>query len=176
MGIATLSLAAIAVNDRTAVDALFDRVIATLRAEGFCIAGYVQRETPDARECCPETLVEDVETGALVRISQALGAGSKGCRLDPQALAGVAGAALARLDTPPDLMVLNRFGKGESEGRGLRVVFEKALELEIPVLTCVKENYRPAWVDYAGELAGTLPADEDAVLAWCRAALGNQRN
>lgn len=170
-----IRLAAITLEEGVAVDPLFDTIVATLRDEGWQVAGYVQREIPNELGCSPEMLVEDVESGERLCISQALGPGSAGCRLDPQALANVAGLALVRLDERPDLLVLNRFGKGESEGMGLRAVIEKAASLNIPVLTSVKDTYRSAWMDYAGELSAILPASADAALAWCRAAITAQR-
>lgn len=38
-----------------------------------------------------------------------------------------------------DLFVVNRFGKRESEGAGFCCVIERAIELELPVLTVVKD-------------------------------------
>lgn len=54
--------------------------------------------------------------------------GAKGCRLDPRALAALSGSLLGELDAGTQLLVLNRFGKGESEGHGFRAVIEQVFQ------------------------------------------------
>lgn len=162
-------LAAIRFGKDFHVDGVFDAAIVALRADGLRIAGFVQREAPDPSTCCDITYLEDIETGRRHRISQALGAGSRGCKLDPQALAGVCGDLVGTLEERVDLLVLNRFGKGESDGHGFRVVIERALDLGIPVLTAVRDTYEAAFEEFAGDLAALLPAETDAVVDWGRA-------
>jgi len=164
-------LAAIYFSRDEGVDAVLKAAAETLKAEGRCIGGFVQHDTPDPVACCSITHVEDVMTGARHRITQALGAGSKGCRLDPQALAEVAGQMLTTLDDGVDMLVLNRFGKGEADGQGLRSVIEKAMDLGVPVLIAVRDNYREDWEAFSGELAVALPPDAEHVAAWGRAVL-----
>ncbi len=72
----------------------------------------------------------------------------------------------AELETCPDLLVLNRFGRGESEGRGFRDLIARALEMGVPVLTAVRPTYGGAWAAFGGDLACDLPVEADAVLAW----------
>ena len=164
-------LAAIHFGKDEGVDAVLKVAVDLLQADGARIGGFVQHDTEDPVACCSITHVEDVMTGARHRITQALGAGSRGCRLDPQALADVAGRLLATLDDGVDLVVLNRFGKGEADGQGLRAVIEKALVLGVPVLIAVRDNYREDWEAFAGELAAALPLDAERIAEWGRAAL-----
>ncbi|AYD02595.1 DUF2478 domain-containing protein [Neorhizobium sp. NCHU2750] len=166
-------LAAIPAEEAGDAVPLLRDILAALRADGRSIAGNIQREIATDGICCPDMVLEDIETGELHCISQSLGPGASACRLDSQALAMVAGRMLVNLDTlpGPDLLLLNRFGKAEAEGRGLRAVFEKAASLGVPVLTCVKQDYRAAWSDYTGPLSTTLAATRDEVLAWCRSAI-----
>ncbi|WP_419913209.1 DUF2478 domain-containing protein [Hoeflea sp.] len=169
-------LAAIRFGKDFHVDGVFDTAIAALRAEGLRIVGFVQRETPDPTTCCDITYLEDIVTGQRHRISQALGAGSRGCKLDPQALADVCGDLVGTLEERVDLLILNRFGKGESDGHGFRVVIEKALDLGIPVLTAVRDTYEPAFEEFAGDLAILLPAEHGAVVGWGKAVAGSMRS
>ncbi|MEI2386140.1 DUF2478 domain-containing protein [Breoghania sp. JC706] len=165
-------LAAIAAEDKSSVEPLFDTVIAKLQGEGRSIAGFVQRGACDDSGCRNVTSMEDVETGERITIMQVLGSTSQSCQLDPDRLARVTVLALARLQTRPELAIVNRFGRAEAEGGGMRAVFEKALDLEIPVLTTISQDYRSQWSDYVGDLSyALLPARPDAVLAWCRDAL-----
>ncbi len=163
--------AAIRVGRDRPVDDILGAVARMLQAEGLAVAGFLQRESGGDGECCNRIDLEDIATGEYHVISQALGSGAQGCRLDPQALAGVAGPLLSALDTRPDLLILNRFGKGESEGQGFRAVIEEACARGIPLLTAVRESYVEAWQAFAGELGVVLAPDSEIVVAWARGAI-----
>ena len=163
--------AAIRVERDRPVDHILEAVARVLQKEGVIVAGFLQRESAGDGECCNRIDLEDIASGEHHIISQALGSGARGCRLDPQSLAGVAGPLLAGLDTRPDLLILNRFGKGESEGQGFRAVIEDACARGIPLLTAVRENYVEAWQGFAGELGVVLAPDEAVVVEWARAAV-----
>lgn len=163
-------LAAIRFEPEDGIDALLERVVRYLQAEGVKVSGYLQRESLDPNACCNISHLEDVSDGTWHRISQALGSGSRGCRLDPRALADLSGLLLARLETDTDFLVLNRFGKGESEGQGFRAVIERAFDHGIPVLTAVRETYAPAWDAFTDGNATLLPADVPAILSWVQTA------
>jgi len=163
-------LAAIRFKPEDGIDALLERVVRYLQVEGVKVSGYLQRESLDPNACCNISHLEDVSDGTWHRISQALGSGSRGCRLDPRALADVSGLLLARLETDTEFLVLNRFGKGESEGQGFRTVIERAVDLDIPVLTAVRETYAPAWDAFTDGSATLLPADASSIITWARQA------
>ena len=116
-------------------------------------------------------LLVDVGCGTATGISQDLGAGAQGCRLDSAALAGAVGPLLAAMDEGPDLVIVNRFGKDEAEGRGFRAVFEKACELGIPVLTVVREAYLDDWRAMTGSACNELPAHAGRLEDWLAAHL-----
>ena len=155
------------------IDPLLESAARTLRAMGYRVGGFVQEERI-ADGCCAATYLRDIEDGRSVLITQILGAEAKGCRLDPQRLAEACVGLLDSLDGGVDLLVLNRFGKDEAEGRGFRTVIEKALGLGIPVLFGVREAYAPALVEFAGDYGTTLAADEAAITAWCVDVLGRR--
>jgi len=160
-------------HDREPVDPLLEAAAHTLRTMGYRVGGFVQEERI-ADGCCAATYLRDVEDGRSVLITQILGAGAKGCRLDPQRLAEASVGLLDSLDGGIDLLVLNRFGKDEAEGRGFRAVIEKALGMGIPVLFGVREAYAPAMRDFAGDYGTTLAPDEAAITAWCVDVLGRR--
>lgn len=161
-----IALAAVRFGDKDRIDELLETVARSVQARGCSVAGFLQRETPDGPGCCPATFLESIATGEQTRISQALGAGSRGCRLDPCALAGVTGHLLADLDAGTQLLVLNRFGKGESDGHGFRSVIEKACGLGVPVLTTVRATYEPAWNAFADGLGVFLVPEIAHVRQW----------
>lgn len=162
-----LPVASIPIRPGIDIDALLHAVVCDLRAEGFRLAGFLQaRGGGDVR-------LSDLAGGGSHGITQRLGPGSHGCKLDPRGLAEAAAVALAALNGRPDLLVIPRFGKAEVEGEGLRAVIARACELQIPVLVAVREASAPAWQDFTGGLARTLPAELGAVLHWCRTALAH---
>lgn len=164
-------LGAIIYRDGQGVDPLIAGVVHVLRAEGAAICGVLQHETANPGNCCASMYLENISNGLYLRLSQELGRGSQGCRLNPHALAESSGQLLLEMDEHPDLLVLNRFGKGEAEGHGFRAVLEKAYHLQIPVLIGVKETYRSAWDDFAGEFSRALKVDSRSVLEWCMKAI-----
>jgi nucleoside-triphosphatase THEP1 len=164
-------LAAIPFAQDQAVDQMLEYVARTLVSEGYRVAGFIQYSQEIAGRCCGAVDVEDIATGKRIQIMQPLGRQAKGCRLDPQAMAAVTARALAMLEEGPDILILNRFGKGESEGKGLRAAFEAASLAGVPVLTSVKETYLEPWRGFAGGMSSDLAPDPDAVLRWCREAI-----
>ncbi|MDE3121357.1 MAG: DUF2478 domain-containing protein, partial [Paracoccaceae bacterium] len=40
----------------------------------------------------------------------------------------------------------------------------------------VRQDYAPAWADFTGGAAATLPADKGAILAWAGAAIAAARS
>ncbi len=153
---------------RGAGDALLLGLSQRLIAEGWTLAGVVQinRETRPDRHCDMDLQLLGDETN--VRISQDLGAGSKGCRLDAQGLAAAVGLVEARLATRPDLLIINKFGQSELDGRGFRPVIGRALVEGIPIVTSINPRNAVAFAHFAGGLAERIEAREDALLAWCR--------
>ena len=159
-------LAAILAAKDVTVDQLLASVAHRARQAGLRVAGFLQRRETGGEECCRDIEIEHIGTGVTQIISQALGSGSKGCRLDPAALADVAGALLAELDDGADILILNRFGKGETEGHGFRSIIETAYARRIPVLTVVRETYVEGWNDFAGDCGVLLAPESQAVLGW----------
>ncbi|MEJ5081313.1 DUF2478 domain-containing protein [Ochrobactrum sp. MYb379] len=159
-------LAAILADKDISVDPLLAAVAARAVECGFKVAGFLQHRGPETDECCREIVIERLGSGVRQIISQPLGSGSRGCRLDPSALADVAGSLLAEIEAGADLLILNRFGKGETEGQGFRTVIELAYAKQIPVLTVVRETYVEGWNEFAGDCGVLLTAEHKSVLAW----------
>ena len=162
-------IAAIRCPEGVSVDAVLARAAARLRAEGVRLAGHVQGIRPGRSG--EVTVVEDLVTGAARPITQELGPGAAGCSLDPAALADVAAGLLAQLDGKVDLLVVNRFGKAEAEGRGLRAAIERAVLNGVPVLTVLRAGHAAAWDQFTGGEAVLLEPEDEAILIWARLAI-----
>ncbi|MEX5727180.1 nucleoside-triphosphatase THEP1 [Rhodovulum iodosum] len=165
-------LAFFSTEGRGAADAMLCDVAARLRSEGVRLAGAVQVNLgrPDRARCDMDLHV--LNGTEVVRISQNLGAGSSGCRLDPGGLeraVGLAEAALAGGGV--DLVIVNKFGKQEIEGRGFRPLIGEALAAGLPVLIAVNTGNLEEFHAFSAGIAEALPPEEDRILAWCRSAL-----
>lgn len=165
-------LGVIEATGQGAGDRLLFAAAAQLQAAGLRLAGAVQanRDRSDRRNCDMDL---HVLTGAdVVRISQDLGVNSRGCRLDAAGLERVAGLVAAALDQPlrPELLIINKFGKQEAEGRGFRPLIGQALAAGIPVLIAVKDGNRGAFDAFAQGMAEPVGADLPAILDWALAA------
>ncbi len=151
-------------------DLLLHGLARRLQARGLHPAGTVQINTDraDGRPCDMDVAV--LPDGPVLRISQDLGPQARGCRLDAGALDTAAGLVAARMADGADVLILNKFGKHEAEGRGLRAVIATALEQGLPVLVGVNASNRAAFERFAGGLAVALPPDPAALTGWADAA------
>ena len=123
------------------------------RRRGFASAAfwkYRRRRQAPSHRC--DMSLQDLASGETIKIYEERGALARGCRLDLDGLARVCALVLAGLSRC-DLVLVNKFGKTETEGGGFRCVISDALALEIPVVVGVPRRNLAAWRDYAGEFA-----------------------
>lgn len=156
---------------RGEADRLLASLAESLRARGHVVAGIVQSRAPTegAHPCDMELAV--LPRGPALEISQKLGAGSRGCRLDPGSLEAAAEAVTLRLREGADVLILNKFGAQECAGRGFAPVLALALEKGIPVLTAVNARNLDGFLRFAGGLGSQVEAGGAALDDWLRGAL-----
>jgi len=151
------------------IDLIIAAVAENLKRQGACVAGFLQRERDiGSSACCSDMYLEDLGSEAEFTITQRLGPGSSGCRLDPAGLVEAVSYLSTQINEQVDMLFLNRFGKGEEEGRGFRPVIEEAYSLNIPTLIVVRDTYINAWQQFCGDDFTTLPANRDAIVDWYR--------
>lgn len=156
-------------------DLLLLRLAGSLVAEGLRPVGTVQinSERNDGDPCDMDVKV--LPDGPIVRISQSLGRGSRGCRLDTSALEVAVGHAGAELARGADCLIINKFGKHEAEGRGFRPLIVEALALDIPVLVGLNALNAPAFDAFVdGPCTRIEPRDRD-LSEWVRLAICYRR-
>jgi len=160
-----MQLAYVSVSGRGATDRCLSAAVARLREAGIRIAGTVQVNPPrTGRDKCDMDL-HVLPDGPVLRISQDLGIAARGCRLDTGSLEDAVAATLLRLDGAA-LVVVNKFGKQESEGRGFVPVIADALDRGLPVLVGVNAMNLDGFQSFAGGLARPLPAETEAIVGW----------
>ncbi|SFJ38459.1 DUF2478 domain-containing protein [Celeribacter neptunius] len=154
-------------DGRGETDRLLEALAERLQAAGCHLAGAVQRNTerPGELRCRMElTLLPGAET---VLISQDLGAHATGCRLDPDGLQRAVHQAEQALEQGAELVLINKFGKQELEGRGFRLLIGTALSEDVPVLLGVNPKNLDGFLEFAGEMAEALPPKPEALFDWC---------
>ncbi|MBO9449353.1 DUF2478 domain-containing protein [Tropicibacter sp. R16_0] len=162
-----MHLAYVTTTQRGETDRLLSAFAERLEAEGVSLAGVVQTNTEcaDSAKCDMDLRVLS-GNGEVIRISQSLGEGSRGCRLDPAALEQSVGLVTAALEDQPRLLIVNKFGKHEADGRGFRPIIGEALARDIPVLVGVNGLNEDRFIAFSEGVAEKLPADLDAMSAW----------
>lgn len=137
-----------------------------LREAGLSVAGLVQLNTfeRDPGKC--DMAVEELFSGTVLQLSEDRGKESSGCRLDRSILTQAAGLLLAALEEKPDILVLNKFGKVEAEGEGLRDALAKAVELGVPIVVGVPFRNLDQWRIFAGDMAEECPVESTLLQRW----------
>jgi len=158
----TSRLAAIVFDRDDPVDDVMRAFVGALRARGVKVAGLVQEPGMEERDL----QVRDLTTGERLAIMQDLGAQSAGCAVDPAAIAVAARMIDRARGEKPDLLVVNRFGRLESEGAGMIAEIGAAVAEGEAVLIAVPLRYRDAWDAFAGGLDAQIGAERAALEAW----------
>lgn len=166
-----MALAFVRTIKRGLTDRLLWEFADRLQARGFSLAGVVQTNSdrPGSHHCDMDVRV--LPTGPVIRINQVLGEDSRGCRLNPVALEEAVALVETGLEGSPDLLIINKFGKHEAEGRGFRPLIAEALARDVPVLLGVNALNLDAFEAFSSGYAEELTADPAAIGAWFEKSL-----
>ena len=158
-------------DDGLVRDALITRCATDLAASGYRLGGIVQSNAhrPGRRRC--DMYVKDLLGGDEIKISFDRGNEARGCRLDPDAFARIDGWIERAVLEHVELLVINKFGREEANGRGLRAVLAEALIAEIPLLIGISTQNLSDFLTFVGDSATRLRPDIEAMTAWCRNAI-----
>lgn len=162
-------LAALQAPGRGETNRLLSDLAAEARSRGLRVVGTVQVNHTIAGTHHCDMDVQVLPGGQVLRISQSLGTGSRGCRLDPSVLEQAVQLAGEALAEGADLLIVNKFGKHEAEGRGFRDLIAEALVQGIPVIVGLNDLNAEAFAAFAGDIAETLAPEPDVLLAWLSA-------
>jgi nucleoside-triphosphatase THEP1 len=155
-------------QDRGVGDTVLTRVADRLIAQGLrvCGATQVNRNRRDEQRCDMDIRI--LPEGPEIRVSQSLGPGARGCRLDSGALESAVARVGASFGPNADLLIVNKFGKQEACGVGFRTLIGDAIALGVPVLTCVNAQNHEAFDQFSAGMHVRLEACETALVDWYR--------
>lgn len=164
-------LGVVVYDDGLVADAVIAQCAATLAASGYRLGGIVQSNPhrPGRRRC--DMYVKDLLGGDEIKISLDRGNEARGCRLDPEAFARIDAWVERAVLEHVDLLIINKFGKEEAHGRGLRPVIANALIAEVPLLIGVSAQNLCDFLTFVGDSATRLETDIEAITLWCRNAI-----
>jgi len=161
-----MNLAYVMAPGRGDTDLILEGLAKDLAARGLRCCGTVQINTERDGDGPCDMDVRVLPDGPVLRISQDLGPQSRGCRLDLGGLETAVALVATRLAAGADLMIINKFGKHEAEGRGFRDVIAEALAMEVPVLIGLNALNHAAFETFSDGLAVRLPPEPAALAAW----------
>jgi hypothetical protein len=160
-------LAAIVFDRDEEPDPLVVAFVEAAAVAGFRVAGLVQERACDDGSCALQDVrVRDFVTGDTLDIMQDLGRDTTGCRVDPAAIAVAARWLDSARATAPDLLIVNRFGRLESEGGGMLAEIGRAFADGVPLIVCVPKRYLDTWDAFACGLDAKLPPKRQAIDGW----------
>jgi nucleoside-triphosphatase THEP1 len=167
-----LPLGVLVYNDDVDIDGLLAQCSRILARLGYRLGGVIQSNPPrPGRRKCDMQLT-DLSSGETALISYDQGDGASGCRLDLAALARAAFWVEQAVAAGVDLVIINKFGKQEARGQGLRSAITEALLSGTPVVFGVSRLNLDACLEFAGGQFTQLESDPEAVVAWCRRTVG----
>lgn len=159
-------------DDPEAADRVVGELVELARGVGIEVAGVTQKNIHRVDRIHNDMHLVSLCSSEEYKISEDRGAMSSGCRLDRDLIARAAlDVERALMSGRPGLLVLNKFGKAEEEGGGMRNAIALAIEAGLPVLMSVGRLSTGSLLDFAGQLvevAGTdLGAAKDWLEHWC---------
>lgn len=140
------------------IDNILGELANELARRGRKTAGMIQTRGEAKPNCsCREMHLVNLSTGTKHLISEARGPEARGCHLDWQALTDLAQSLEDYISGDTDVVIINRFGRSESEGRGFRGAIEKAIMLGVQVIVAYRDEYAREWTDFHEGLATECP-------------------
>ena len=138
-----------------AVNRWFSGLLTELRRSDKSLAGLIQEDVPQPGRTRCDMVLHELATGRSMSISEDLGAGATSCRLSTPRLLEAAQLVEAQL-ADAEIVFLNKFGKAEAEGGGLRDLIAHCIESGKSLVIGVPSGNLKAWKDFCGEYFRTV--------------------
>jgi hypothetical protein len=159
---AASDLAALVYGEHQDPDAVLRDFAAGLNAKGARVVGMVQ-----AGACADSSLSAILlHSGETLLLAQDFDSNAKGCRLDLGRLQNAGERVADALEAGADLVVINRFGKRERDGKGLGFLIDRASGADIPVVIAVSAERFDDWIKFSGGMCVKLPCERAALEGW----------
>ena len=135
-----IAVAGVVYDGRLDIDAVLSAAVDLLRSNGVRVAGLLQRFGEPLPGGKRSMYVEDLSSGERIRLDLPRGPEASGCTLDPDGLNRAACALKSAIAQRPDVLMVNRFGKSEAEGHGMRAELAEAVSSGLPTVVAVPQS------------------------------------
>jgi hypothetical protein len=160
---AECDLAALVYGPGQDPDRILSGFAADLHASGHLAVGLVQLGHRRFDSVLCATLLHSGENMSLFRDSDDPAGGR---RLDLDRLRDAGERIAAAIERGADIVIVNRFGRQECEGKGLSPLIAHALRADIPVVIAVPGHRFADWIRFAQGMSVKLPCNRLALDAW----------
>jgi hypothetical protein len=160
---AQCDLAAVVYERHEDPDGILFAFATDLAARGYRAVGLVQRGHHQLDAGLSALLLH---TGEELQLLQDIDACPAGSRLDTGRLCDAGKQMEHAIDQGADVMIVNRFGRQELEGRGLCPAIERATAADIPVVIAVPAHRFADWIRFVNGMCVKLRCDRDALDEW----------
>jgi nucleoside-triphosphatase THEP1 len=163
---AQCDLAALVFGKPDEPDRLLREFVQVLTSGGYRVAGLIQARLGDGGAA-----VTVLPTGETIALAPTHGTDLHSSRPGPCDLAAAAARIDALIESGPDLVIINRFGKLEAEGTGLVGEIARALRVDIPVVVAVPEFRFSEWLSFCRGMGVKLPCRSGSLQGWWNAMI-----
>ncbi len=87
-------------------------------------------------------------------------------RIDMQTFARVGARIASEFDIGADVLIVNRFGRQEQQGRGLSALIDRAGSADVPVVVAVPTHRFLDWIRFADGMSVKLSCDDRSLQIW----------
>jgi hypothetical protein len=167
-------IAVVVCGEGDPADECMAALAAACQARGLTVTGVIQHNQRDGpAPGFSMTLEQIAPAGAgpgeqIPLVDPRIVAGDA-CRLDVASLAAAAAWLAPELHRGSDLVIINKFGRQESLGRGLRDEMAALVMAGVPVLTSVRSPLLPAFEAFAGGDFTVVEPTAEVVTQWLAA-------
>ena len=163
-----IAVAGVVYDGRLDIDAVLSAAVDLLRSNGVHVAGLLQRFGETLPGGKRSMYVEDLSSGERIRLDLPRGPEASGCTLDPDGLNRAACALRNAITQLPDVLMVNRFGKQEAEGHGMRAELAEAVSSGLPTVVAVPQSLVAEWEKFLGEPGHLLRPEPTDIVNWSR--------
>lgn len=171
----TPTIAAVIYEADGAIDDRLRAAVADCRRRGLRVGGIIQHNAGDCAGAGFNMEIEDLASGGRVSIVDPSITNPNDCRLDAAGLARAAAYLDPARQAGVDLVVVNRFGRQEALGRGLRAEIAALAAEGVPVLVAVRADFLADFEAFAGPDWRRIEAEAGPICGWI-AALARGRD
>lgn len=156
------ALLALVYTDAAGADRVLTRLAMAMLEKEVRLAGLVQHNAPRPGRSRCDMVLEELGSGRHIAISQDRGPEARGCMLDVSQLLTASLMVEDSLTQEPELVILNKFGKSESEGGGFRPLISTVIGSGIPLVIAVPWRNIESWRAFAGGMGQEIALEGEA--------------